>query len=381
MSMNCALYLSILFVISFLVPNQGYSDFFIEKSGPYKNQNETIEVQPEPSEATHAEETDCCACEEKKPPAEEKVVCPPGQIPIPKQPDPWFTGPLLTPSGHVIPVGHINIEPYIFATETIGTYDSHWKSHSVTKSWSINPEVPIQIGIIKSVDFLINPQMFYNTTRNQHSTRFGDLVVGFDIQLIQDKPGKWWPAVKITPQVKFPTGKYQHGNPDKLGTDLVGSGSYISGLALVFSHLYHIYCAHFLNTRLAFMCNIPSNVNVEGFNTYGGGFGTKGTAKVGNNYSILFGLEYSLTQQWALAFDGAYFHFNKNTFSGNPGTVTPGGLPAAVGSPSSEQFSIAPAIEYNFNANVGLIVGPWLTIGGRNTSQFVSWVAALNIYK
>jgi hypothetical protein len=29
---------------------------------------------------------------------------------------PWFTGPLLTGSGHVIPVGHANYEPYLYWT-------------------------------------------------------------------------------------------------------------------------------------------------------------------------------------------------------------------------------------------------------------------------
>lgn len=377
--MNTALFYSLMFIASFFLPNKARCDFLIEDSAPYRKQNETPPAPVSPAEPTPAAD-DGCGCEKKKP-AKKKVVCPPGQIPIPKQPDPWFTGPLLTPSGHVIPVGHFNIEPYIFATETIGAYNSHWKSHSVTKAWSINATVPVQIGIFKGVDLLIDPQMFYNTTRDQHSTRFGDFLLGFDIQILADKPGKWWPAIKITLQEKFPTGKYQHGVPNKLGTDLVGGGSFNSGILLVFSHLYHIYCAHYLNLRLAFNYNIPAPVHVRGFNAYGGGFGTCGKVHPGKSFITLFGLEYSLTQQWALAFDADYTHFDKNHFSGTPGTITKGGLPASVVAPSTEQFSLAPAIEYNFNANVGLIVGPWFTIAGRNSAQFVSWVAAVNIYK
>ncbi len=37
--------------------------------------------------------------------------------------DPWFTGPLLAPSAHVVPGGYINLEPYLFYTVTTGAYE------------------------------------------------------------------------------------------------------------------------------------------------------------------------------------------------------------------------------------------------------------------
>jgi hypothetical protein len=48
--------------------------------------------------------------------------------------------------------------------------------------------------------------------------------------------------------------------------------------------------------------------------------------------------------------------------------------------PSNEQWSVAPAIEYNWSKNVGLIVGSWFSFAGRNSVRFISGVAALNIY-
>ena len=71
--------------------------------------------------------------------------------------------------------------------------------------------------------------------------------------------------------------------------------------------------------------------------------------------------------------DFQYQHSNKNRFSGKKG----GSAPIA---PSSEQISMAPALEYNFNANVGIIGGAWFSVAGRNSTQFISWVLALNIY-
>ncbi len=70
--------------------------------------------------------------------------------------------------------------------------------------------------------------------------------------------------------------------------------------------------------------------------------------------------------------DFYYQHNNKNRFSGTPS--------ATAIRPSSESFSLAPALEYNWSANIGLIGGVWFTVGGRNTSRFVSGVLAFNVY-
>lgn len=60
---------------------------------------------------------------------------------------------------------------------------------------------------------------------------------------------------------------------------------------------------------------------------------------------------------------------NKSPFSGRKG-VDKQGNPASVGLPSSEQFSFAPAIEYNFTENFGIITGVWLSAFGRNSPRF-----------
>jgi hypothetical protein len=68
---------------------------------------------------------------------------------------------------------------------------------------------------------------------------------------------------------------------------------------------------------------------------------------------------------------------DKTQFRGTVGT-TSDGLPTIVGFPSSEQISFAPAIEYNFSSELGLIVGCWFTGWGRNSTQFRSGVINLD---
>jgi hypothetical protein len=45
----------------------------------------------------------------------------------------------------------------------------------------------------------------------------------------------------------------------------------------------------------------------------------------------------------------------------------------------SHTWSLAPAIEYNFNSRVGIIAGAKLTVAGRNATALVIPVAAINI--
>jgi hypothetical protein len=44
------------------------------------------------------------------------------------------------------------------------------------------------------------------------------------------------------------------------------------------------------------------------------------------------------------------------------------------------QYSLAPAIEYNWNIDLGVISGVWFTFAGKNAEAFASWVTALNYY-
>lgn len=300
--------------------------------------------------------------------------------PAPPPPGPWFTGPLIAPSAHVISRGHFNIEPFLYYTTSYGTYGPNWKAHSFSDNiYSLNVQVPVQVGLSKKIDFSISPQGFHNWTKGQSSWEVGDLPFGFDIQLLADEPDKWWPAILIALKVAAPVGKYDHLDPRKNGIDGVGSGAWMRIASLVFGRLFHFSGVHYLNTRFVISYTVPTTAHVHGYNVYSGGHGTKGSVNPGNILSSDIGLEYSLTQNWVLALDIFYQHSDLNTFHGKRGRDA-NGNPNVTGTPSSEQFSLAPAFEYNWNTNLGLIAGVWFTYAGRNTSEFVSGVVAYNIY-
>ncbi len=290
-------------------------------------------------------------------------------------PVPWLTGPLIIPPATVVQVGHFTIETYVFATTNTGIYDGHWRSHGLPHNFvSVTPSLLTMIGMTEWMDFQIIPEMFYNTTHNQSSARFGDLPAGFDFQLCPagDKPG-----IKFTILETFPTGQYQKLNPRKQGTDLSGRGSYATNLSLEFYKVYHLHGFHFVSVTAYFEYTYSAPVHVKGFNAYGGGYHTRGKVFPGSAYQGIVSFEFSLNRNWALALDNVYIHTNRSRFSGYRG-VTDTGEPATVGTPSSEQISFAPGIEYNFSANLGIIAGAWVTALGRNSTQFRSGVVEFN---
>lgn len=286
-------------------------------------------------------------------------------------PSPWLTGPLIAPPGTVLQRGHFDLENYLYVTVDTGTYDSHWNSHSTPNFYSINPQFFYLFGLTSWMDIQITPQIVYNITEGQSSVHFGDLPIGFDFQLYSASSSGYFPGIKLTLKETFPTGKYQHLNPHKKGTDSSGAGTYGTNFNLLFYKVYHIKNLHFLSATFSSGYTVNTSVNVHGLNTYGGGHGTNGRVHPGSILEEILSFEYSFNQNWVFAIDNVYTHTNRNRFSGKPG-------PASVGGPSSEQISFAPAIEYNFSSNFGIIAGAWVTAWGRNSTRFRSGVVNFN---
>ena len=288
--------------------------------------------------------------------------------------EPWFTGPLLSPSAHTVPPHHGNVEPYLFFTTITGSYDANWGTTSTPNFYSLAQLTPVQVGLTHFMDCQITPQIFYQYTKGAHSTQFGDLPAAVSFQLLNEKAGSHIPAIKLSLRAAVPFGKFEHLNPSKLGTDGVGRGSWMPSVGVNFSRICQFPNSHFFAPRLALGYTVPGPVHISGLSVYGGALDTKGTVYPGNIFSCVLAFEYEITRHFTYAMDIYYQHTNKTRFSGNPGLL------AQVASPSSEQFSLAPALEYNWNANIGLIAGVWFTVAGRNSAQFTSGVIALNIY-
>jgi hypothetical protein len=287
---------------------------------------------------------------------------------------PWLTGPLLSPSGIIIPPGHYYIEPYIYATAETGSYNHDWKKVKKETFWNNVFQPSVQFGLLPWVDFQINPSLVYNYTKGAGHTGIGDMPIGFDFEIYKShgKTTDWITAFKISLKEIIPLGKYQKLDPKKLLTDSTGLGSWQTGLSLIWGNLFYLGKGHFLTLRSAFEYLLPAPVHVKNLNAYGGAKGTRGTVYPPQNFVVDVAFELTLTQNWTFAMDILGLWEGKTRFKGK--TEAPNTAPASV------QFSLAPAIEYNWSANIGIIFGPWFTIGGRNATQFTSGVFAFSYY-
>jgi len=131
---------------------------------------------------------------------------------------------------------------------------------------------------------------------------------------------------------------------------------------------------------MAFRLNLAyayaPKVSVKGFNSYGGGYNTKGKVSPGNNKIVVFAFEFSLTQKWVIANDVTQMWNEKTTFSGINGTKTDG-TEASSTQKSSKRTTLAPALEYNFSPNLGFIAGPHFSVAGKNSTEFTDWILSV----
>jgi hypothetical protein len=295
------------------------------------------------------------------------------------EPAPWLTGPLLTPGGHVVPTGHINIEPTQVVNTGYGVYNEHWKGVSLKNNiYQVQTQFPMVIGLPWKLDIGIFPQWSWVHTHGASHWDFNDLTLQLDRQLASRTKYDWWPSVKFSVLATIPSGKYQHLNPHAKGTDLGGGGNWLPSAGFVFSHLFHLSGLYFINTRAYIQYSVSTSVHVKGLNAYGGGSGTKGTVYPGNQLLAQAAMELSLPYRFGLALDLQYRHTDKDRFKGVHGTTE--GVRNIIGVPSREQMVLAPALEWSWSQYWGVIGGAKFSVAGRNAGEFVGAIVAVNMF-
>ncbi|MGB6877647.1 MAG: hypothetical protein WBD87_16610 [Candidatus Acidiferrales bacterium] len=114
---------------------------------------------------------------------------------------------------------------------------------------------------------------------------------------------------------------------------------------------------------------------------YGTAAGFRGNAKPGNTAYADAAWEYSLTRSWVLALDVEY-HFEGNTPVTGYNTLDPTNVlnPPVIqtNSGSSGELIFAPAIEYNWKPNLGVLLGTRIIEVGRNITPSITPALAIN---
>ncbi len=290
--------------------------------------------------------------------------------------DAWWTGPIVAAGAATLPEGHALIEPYVYDVITRGRYDSDGNYRSTDTVHSYGSLTYLLYGVTDGFTAGVIPTFGFNDVSNgtdSSGVGVGDVTLQAQWRLSQFREGRRVPTSSLVLQQTLPTGKY-----DRLGTrpsDGLGAGAYTTSLAVHSQYYLWMPNGRILRTRLNVAYALSDSVDVADTSVYGTSEGFRGRADPGDTFSLYSAWEYSVTRNWVLALDAFYQHDASTRIRGDERE----GVPFERDSGSAWRFGLAPAIEYNFNSRVGVIVGARWFAAGRNTSASVTPVAAINM--
>jgi hypothetical protein len=290
--------------------------------------------------------------------------------------DAWWTGPMLAPSAATLPQGHMLIEPYVYDVISDGRFDAHGTHRSAPAEHDVGSQSYVLYGLTDRVTVGMIPRLAFNEPAgapNSSGVGVGDLTLQAGYGLTHFQDGLRMPAIALVLDVTVPTGRYEHLTRS---SDGFGAGAYTTGFSIYSQDYLWMPNGRILRVRLDLTYALSSSVNLQDASVYGTPDGFRGRADPGDSFTADAAAEYSLTRNWVLALDVVYQH--------NDSTRVSGSVPGAAAhwrsdSGSAYSIALAPAIEYNFSARIGALLGVRLYPAGRNASASVTPALALNM--
>jgi len=181
------------------------------------------------------------------------------------------------------------------------------------------------------------------------------------------------PTTAIALQQSLPTGKY-----DRLGNrpnDGFGSGAYTTTVAFYGQAYFWMPNGRILRSRINLSRSFSTRATVEDVSVYGTSTGFRGHAKPGASFLIDNSWEYSLSRSWVLAVDIGYRHGNKTRVVGSDASGD-----VRLTSGSTDTFFIAPAVEYSWTPQLGVLLGVRFVPANGNVAQSVTPAIALSVF-
>jgi hypothetical protein len=289
----------------------------------------------------------------------------------------WWTGPMLAPSANTLPSGHFLLEPYLYDVVTAGAYNSAGTRVSAPHGNGFGSLTYALYGLANKFTVGMIPTFGYNQVSkepNSGGVGVGDLSLQAQYRLHLLEEGRWLPTTSIAVEETLPTGKYDHlGNRP---TDGLGGGAFTTTIAVYTQTFFWMPNGRILRARLNFVPAFSRSVNVEDVSVYGTGQGFRGRAQPGSSSFVDLAAEYSMTRCWVLAMDATYRHQGNTLVKGY--NITDPNVPFSLNSGTGAAFGLAPAIEYNWKSNLGVLVGARPFPAGRNTARSGTPALAIN---
>jgi hypothetical protein len=288
-----------------------------------------------------------------------------------------FTGPLVTPAVNSMPAGMFNIEPYLIHTNTRGSYDNtgdRRERRPMLRQWQVALPMMYALTDTNFVQLTLNASRTSGDGLHTDGMRMGDTSVRFQQRLRGPDADGGGLVLAFALAQRLPTGKYHHLDTNPLnGT---GNGAMRTTLALGAQQLHWLADGHAIRWRAQLAWSpSPGRIRVRDSSVYGTAAGFRGHARLGQAWNASVAAEYVLDPRWVLVGEAIWNRASAVTLGG----VAANGPVVAARLAPSQEFSLAPAVEYHFSPNLGLIAGVQFTVAGRNTAAYVAPQVALNM--
>ncbi len=271
---------------------------------------------------------------------------------------------MLANSAATLPRGHALIETYVYDRIT-------------ATSHGLGSLTYLLYGVTDTLTLGAKPSFGFNSVSNGRDgsgVGFGDLTLTAQYRLTSFDAGRSIPAIALSVQHSLPTGKY-----DRLGdrpSDGLGSGAHTTILSVYAQHYFWLPNGRIFRARLNASTAFSDAAKLTDVSVYGTRDGFRGRARPGKSFSLGVSGEYSLTRSWVLALDLIYNHDDPTRVHGFD--IRDAVNPIRYRTGSSDGFAIAPAIEYSWKPNLGVLLGTRFVPRGHNVTASITPALAIN---
>ena len=99
--------------------------------------------------------------------------------------NPWYSGPLLTPSAHCVPPGKFNVQPYWFYNRINSTFDATEKKVSSISTTQHVVQAVIQAGLVERLDFSLIVGTQVTHQNGETKAEYQDMITGLGFQVLR----------------------------------------------------------------------------------------------------------------------------------------------------------------------------------------------------
>ena len=276
--------------------------------------------------------------------------------------DAWWTGPIIANSPAALPPGHLYVEPYVYDVQSSGVHAYGSQSF-------------ILYGVTRRFTMGFIPAFGYTRLRDGNSSSHvgvGDIALHAQYALTSLDVEHRVPAIAVAVEQSLPTGRFDRLSRPANG---FGAGVYTTTVALYAQDVYWMPNGRILRARLNLSGSWSGNARLADRSVYGTNDGFRGEASPGAALAFDSSWEYSLSQHWGLALDLYYRHRAATRTIGADATG-----PVRLTAGAADTYALVPAVEYNWNARVGVIGGVRMIPASRNTTTSVTPVIALSLF-